>query len=84
MKGAIDGGIHVPHSTKRFPGHSSSGYDAEKHAARIYGQHVEEYMDKIKDEKGDELFKKQFGKWKSDMNVENIDSLADLYKKVHS
>ena len=83
MKGAIDGGIYIPHSTKRFPGHSSDGYNAEKHAARIYGQHVEEYMDKLKNE-DEGKFEKQFNKWKSDMNVENIDSLADTYKKVHS
>lgn len=52
----------MPHSTKRFPGASSGGYSAEAHAARIYGAHVKDYMDKLKEEGGD-AFKDQFSKW---------------------
>ena len=59
LKGAVDGGLYVPHSTKRFPGGSGDNYDAEAHASRIYGNHVKDYMDKLKEEGGD-AFKDQF------------------------
>ena len=83
MKGAVDGGIYVPHSTKRFPGAKGDNYDAEGHAERIFGGHVKEYMDKLK-EKGGDAFKKQFNGWQKKMDVDNISSLKDLYKKVHA
>merc|ERR1712226_1081153 len=43
LKGAVDGGLHVPHSTKNFPGfkraESKGGedeYDAEAHKEKIF------------------------------------------------
>merc|ERR1719411_1362524 len=52
MKGAADGGLHVPHSCKRFPGYSepeNKGDDAEFNAEdlrdRIFGAHVSKYME---------------------------------------
>ena len=56
LKGAVDGGLHVPHSTKRFPGYKAGDekgqgeYDAEFHKERIFGGHVSEYMESMKDE----------------------------------
>jgi large subunit ribosomal protein L5e len=48
MKGASDGGIYVPHNTKKFPGFSKDGdseeYDAAVHRDRIFGVHVDKYM----------------------------------------
>ena len=47
LKGAVDGGLHVPHSTKNFPGFKAadekggeSEYDAEAHKEKIFGNHV--------------------------------------------
>merc|ERR1712062_730222 len=46
MKGALDGGLNIPHSNKRFPGYDREGdsYNAEVHRARIFGGHVKDYM----------------------------------------
>ena len=41
MKGAVDGGLYVPHSTTRFPGYTKSEdgekYDPKVHRDRIFG-----------------------------------------------
>jgi large subunit ribosomal protein L5e len=57
MKGAADAGLHVPHSTKRFPGYEPPAekgadptYEAETHKARILGGHVGEYMEMLEEE----------------------------------
>jgi large subunit ribosomal protein L5e len=51
MKGACDGGVYVPHSTKRFPGaDDEQQYDATKHRERIFGVHVDNYMKDLKEE----------------------------------
>ena len=46
MKGAVDGGIDIPHSTKRFPGYNdeSKEFNAEVHRKHIFGVHVSDYM----------------------------------------
>jgi large subunit ribosomal protein L5e len=48
-------GLHIPHSTKRFPGAKAGEgkeveYDADFHKERIFGAHVQEYMETMKDE----------------------------------
>jgi large subunit ribosomal protein L5e len=57
MKGAADAGLHVPHTTKRFPGYeppaekgADPNYEAETHKARILGSHVGEYMEMLEEE----------------------------------
>merc|ERR1712084_137659 len=57
LKGAVDGGLHVPHSTKNFPGYKPAEekgaepqYDAEAHKSRIFGEHVKEYMEMLQEE----------------------------------
>lgn len=46
MKGAVDGGIDIPHSTKRFPGYDdeSKEFSADIHRKHIFGVHVADYM----------------------------------------
>lgn len=46
MKGAVDGGIDIPHSVKRFPGYDdeSKEFNAEVHRKHIFGVHVADYM----------------------------------------
>ncbi|KAB7500500.1 60S ribosomal protein L5 [Armadillidium nasatum] len=43
MKGAVDGGLDIPHSEKRFPGYDkeSKEFNAEVLRGHIFGQHVE-------------------------------------------
>lgn len=64
MKGAVDGGLNIPHSVKRFPGYSSENksFNAEVHRAHIFGQHVADYMRTLEDE-DPEAFKRQFSKY---------------------
>merc|ERR1740130_2149836 len=61
LKGAADGGLHIPHSTKRFPGYKAEEkdgeYDAEFHKARIFGEHISEYMSSLKEEEEQEYEK---------------------------
>lgn len=55
LKGATDGGLHVPHSVKKFPGFSKGEskkdqkYDAAVHRDRIFGVHVDAYMETLKE-----------------------------------
>jgi len=41
LKGACDGGLNIPHSTKRFPGYKvaekGETYNAKVHRERIFG-----------------------------------------------
>ena len=64
MKGAVDGGIDVPHSTKRFPGYDSESkeFNAEVHRKHIMGCHVADYMRHLMDE-DEEAYKKQFSQF---------------------
>jgi len=54
MKGACDGGMDIPHNTKRFPGNDKDAegesYDAAVHRDRIFGGHVDNYMALLKEE----------------------------------
>lgn len=64
MKGAVDGGLNIPHSVKRFPGYSAETktFNAEVHRSHIFGQHVADYM-KTLEEEDNEAFKRQFSKY---------------------
>nr|GEW99696.1 60S ribosomal protein L5-like [Tanacetum cinerariifolium] len=46
LKGALDGGIDIPHSEKRFAGYSKDGkqLDVEVYRKYIYSGHVASYM----------------------------------------
>ena len=46
LKGAVDGGLFIPYSTKRFPGYDSESkeFSAEVHQKHIMGQNVADYM----------------------------------------
>jgi len=88
LKGACDGGLHVPHNVKKFPGYckdedSKKGvYTAEAHRDRIFGCHVDEYMDKLKGE-SEEAYNKQFSKWDACLKSAKVESVEDLMTKVH-
>jgi len=83
MKGAVDGGLNIPHSVKRFPGYSSEtkSFNAEVHRAHIFGQHVAEYM-KTLEEEDNEAFKRQFSKYIA-LGI-RADDLEPAYKKAHA
>lgn len=83
MKGAADGGLDIPHSTKRFPGYDgeSGEFSAEVHRDHIFGKHVGEYMRRLQEEDED-LFKKQFNQFSK--NGITADNIEGTYKKVHA
>ena len=45
-KGAVDRGLSIPHSTKRFPDYDSESkeFSAEGHEKHIIGQNMADYM----------------------------------------
>lgn len=89
MKGASDGGLDVPHSEKRFPGYDREArdkegkkgkYDAEELKAKVYGEHVADYMRYLLEE-DPTLYEKQFASFiKEGISA---DDLEELYQKVH-
>jgi len=83
MKGAVDGGLDVPHSEKRFPGFNAETkqFDAEAHRKRIFGLHVADYMKTLK-EADEDAFKRQFSKYLSTGVA--ADTIETVYKKAHA
>jgi len=83
LKGAADGGLHIPHSTKRFPGYDKekSEYKADVHRRHILGVHVAEYMKQLQGDDED-AYKRQFSRYIK--NGITPDSIEALYKKAHA
>lgn len=77
MKGAVDGGLNIPHSIKRFPGYDAEAksFNAEVHRAHIFGQHVADYMRSLEEE-DPEAFKRQFSQYIK-LGI-NADQVCDL------
>jgi len=83
LKGAADGGVDVPHKTKRFPGYDkeSGEFNAETHRNHIFGQHVAEYMRQLQ-ENDEETFRRQFSRFiKNGLNPDNVE---EMYLKAHA
>jgi len=83
MKGACDGGISVPHSETRFFGYNSESkeYNAEAHRDRIFGKHVADYMQKLKDD-DETAYKRQFSQFIKH-GIEP-DALESIYTNAHA
>lgn len=82
MKGAVDGGINIPHSDRRFPGFNAEtdSLDAEVLRAHIFGEHVSEYMRSMEEEDA-EKYKKHFSKYIA--SGVTADNLEEMYTKAH-
>jgi len=90
LKGAADGGLHVPHSTKKFPGYSppeekgaDPSYEAEEHKAKILGTHVKEYMEML-EEDDPAKYEMQFAKFiENDLAADGLEQMyLDCHKKI--
>ena len=81
MKGAVDGGLDIPHSEKRFPGYDAEAKElnADVHRGHIFGGHVADYMRHLIEEDED-AYKKQFSRYIK--NGVTADGMEDMYKKV--
>merc|ERR1711931_183386 len=83
LKGAVDGGLVIPHSEKRFPGYDNEAgeFNAEVHRDHIFGKHVANYMDFLQ-ENDEEAFKRQFSKFtESGVTAESMES---MYTNAHA
>eukprot|EP01061_Rhynchopus_euleeides_P003059 TRINITY_DN12356_c0_g2_i1.p1 TRINITY_DN12356_c0_g2~~TRINITY_DN12356_c0_g2_i1.p1 ORF type:complete len:308 (+),score=132.30 TRINITY_DN12356_c0_g2_i1:47-970(+) len=83
LKGAVDGGLYVPHSDKRFSGYDAGKgeLDAEMLRGRILGEHVKEWMEEMQEE-DNEKYQRHFSQYIK--NEIEADDLEDLYLKVHA
>ncbi|UYV71249.1 RpL5 [Cordylochernes scorpioides] len=83
MKGAVDAGLDIAHSNKRFPGYDkeSKEYNPQVHRDHIYGIHVANYMESLLN--SDEgAYKKQFSKYIA-KGIGHQD-IEEMYKSVHA
>lgn len=88
LKGAVDGGLHIPHTIKKFPGYegpeerfAESKYEAAVHQSRILGEHLREYLELL-DEEDQEKYKSHFSKFiENEIDAEKIE---DMYTEAHS
>jgi len=87
LKGAVDGGLHIPHTNKKFPGFKPAEekgqdpeYDAEAHKEKIFGGHVKEYMEMLEEEDPTK-YEAHFAKFiAEDING---DKLEEMYTDAH-
>eukprot|EP00746_Dinoflagellata_sp_MGD_P149364 gnl/MRDRNA2_/MRDRNA2_81402_c1_seq1.p1 gnl/MRDRNA2_/MRDRNA2_81402_c1~~gnl/MRDRNA2_/MRDRNA2_81402_c1_seq1.p1 ORF type:complete len:284 (+),score=-12.55 gnl/MRDRNA2_/MRDRNA2_81402_c1_seq1:46-897(+) len=83
LKGAIDGGVKIPHNEKRFIGYDAltKSYDANSTTNYIYGSHIRELMNGLKEDEPTR-FRIQFSRY---INLQiKPEELSQLYEKVHS
>jgi len=83
LKGAVDGGLEINHSTSRFPGYDeeSDDFNAEVHRGHIFGKNIGEYMRSLQDDNED-AFKRQFSKYiKEGITPDTIEA---MYAKAHT
>merc|ERR1712187_177800 len=85
LKGAVDGGLKIPHTYKRFIGYdktvSENKYDPDTMNKYIHGSHISQYMEELKEEEADR-FCRQFSQY---LNYKiKPDDLDKLYKKVQA
>lgn len=88
LKGGADGGLHIPHSIKKFPGYepaeekgAEANYDEDVHKEKILGAHVAEYMETLKEEDQTQ-YERQFSKYlKHKIGHEQME---DMYTKAHA
>lgn len=86
LKGAVDGGLDVPHTTRRFPGVSKEDnknyeYDPKIHRKYIFGGHVADYMRQLS-ESDEEAYKRQFGGYLAQGIT--ADKLEKVYTTAHA
>nr|AGV54354.1 60S ribosomal protein L5-like protein [Phaseolus vulgaris] len=83
LKGALDGGLDIPHSDKRFAGFDKDKkeLDVDIHRKYVFGGHVASYMKTLIEDEP-EKYQTHFSEYIK-RGIE-ADGLEDLYKKVHA
>ncbi|KAM9989344.1 hypothetical protein ACTFIY_005385 [Dictyostelium cf. discoideum] len=87
LKGAVDGGIYVPHSETRFAGYNaeSKKLNAETLRGYIFGKHVASYMTLLQTEDED-AYKKIFSQYiKNGVAPKDIETIyANAHKAIRA
>jgi len=87
LKGALDGGLNVPHSESRFRGYDrgEKKYDVESARGYIFGQHVSEYMANLQEE-DESKYQTLFSQYiKHGINAENLEEkIAAMHKAIRA
>merc|ERR1719258_317990 len=90
LKGAADGGLHVPHSAKNFPGFKPAEekgadpeYEAEEHKNKIFGNDVKEYMEMLAEEDPTK-YEAHFSKFiAAGIDADEVEDMyGDCHKKI--
>merc|ERR1711924_271634 len=83
MKGALDGGIDIPHNEKRLFGYDPDSKELDNDMLRghILGEHVTDFMEQMQEDEPDQ-YAKQFSSYVKE-GVEP-DDYAELLQKVHA
>lgn len=83
LKGALDGGLAIPHSERRFAGYDEESKQLKADILRkhIFGGHVADYMKYLAEEDAD-AYKRQFAAFVKN-GVEG-GQVEDMYKKAHA
>jgi len=82
LKGAVDGGLNVPHGEKRFFGYNASEkkFNSAQLRKVIFAGHVADYMRSLSEE-SPARYKKQFSRYIAASVTP--DSLENMYKTAH-
>ena len=87
MKGAVDGGIDIPHGTKRFVGYDTEAdtLDGDRLRHYIFGGHVSDYMRHMQEE-DEEKYKSHFARYiKEGINADNLEQMyQDAHTKIRA
>jgi len=83
LKGALDGGLNIPHSVNRFVGYDTEGKKlvAETLRSYIFGGHVSNHMAELEEE-DPESYQTHYARYiKEGLDSENLE---EAYEKVHA
>jgi len=83
LKGAVDGGLEIPHKPKRFAGYNSDTrkFDPKILRKHIFGGHVSEFM-KLLQSEDPEKYQTQFSQYiKSQIGPDDIEK---MWTKAHA
>jgi large subunit ribosomal protein L5e len=89
LKGAVDGGLDIPHSEKLFPGYTNEdgqiSYDPEDHKDKIMGVALSEYMEELEEEDSDK-YNSLFANYiKNEVTHENLtDSITETLAAIRA
>jgi len=83
LKGAVDGGLEIPHKPKRFAGYNSETrkFDPKILRKHIFGGHVAEYM-KLLQQEDPEKYQSQFSAYIK--NQIAADDIEKIWSKAHA